>query len=96
MTSHCPYCGNTSHYGADDLATCAKCHRFIVPEPDTNAEGDAINAEAVAAHGTWRKPSTPVADTPLVVLIRRVTQQGGAWVNLRGDGQGVIQQGQEP
>ena len=41
-------------------------------------------------------PEQSVADTPLAVLIRRVTQQGGTWVNLRGVVHGVVQQEQEP
>jgi hypothetical protein len=31
-------------------------------------------------------------DTPLAVLIRRVEQQGGTWVNLRGVSKGAVQQ----
>jgi len=55
----CPHCGCTAYYGSGDLATCANpaCARWLADdEPATNAEGDALNAEAGAAEGTWRAP----------------------------------------
>lgn len=52
----CPHCGCSDAYGSGDTATCAVCHRFVVPDPDADTPNDAIAAvvrNATRQGGTW-------------------------------------------